>query len=113
MHQRNTTMNDRYLPPLSNLEYQALKADIEANGVLVPVVVDEYGNVIDGFHRTEIATDLGITDYPSRVVFGLTEEQKRHTATGVTAAGQVKYQPARATTTATASRPRQSRLTIR
>lgn len=75
----------RYLPPLTSVEYQALRADIEANGVLVPVVVDEYGNVIDGFNRTEIAADLGIKDYPTRLVSGLTEEEKRHMALGLNA----------------------------
>ena len=39
-------------PPLSDEEYAALKADIAAQGVLVPVVIDEdTGEVIEGHHR--------------------------------------------------------------
>jgi ParB-like chromosome segregation protein Spo0J len=44
-------------------EYEALKADIQKRGVLVPVEKDEDGNILDGHHRTLIADSLGI-DYP-------------------------------------------------
>jgi N6-adenosine-specific RNA methylase IME4 len=42
-------------------EYAALEADIKARGVLVPVEVDEEGNILDGHHRAEIAERLGIS----------------------------------------------------
>jgi ParB-like chromosome segregation protein Spo0J len=63
------------MPPLTPEEIQALYADIEANGVRVPVDVDEDGNILDGHHRVEIATSIGI-GYPVRVLDGLTEAQK-------------------------------------
>jgi len=62
------------LPPLSDEEYQALKADIAAQGVLVPVVIDEdTGEVIEGHHRLRAWTELRaagvkVPDYPKQVV---------------------------------------------
>lgn len=49
------------LPPLSDEEYAALRADIAERGVLVPIVRDQHGNILDGHHRVRIAEDLGIT----------------------------------------------------
>lgn len=47
------------LPDLAPEEYGALKADIAAHGVRVPVVVDaETGAVVDGHHRVRIADEL-------------------------------------------------------
>ena len=67
------------LPPLADTELAELAADISENGVIVPVLVDEEGVVIDGHHRQQIADDLGI-DYPVQVVAGLTEAEKRDRA---------------------------------
>lgn len=55
------------LPELSEDEYEALKADIKARGVQVPIEFDREGNVLDGHHRLRVCEELGITDYP-RVV---------------------------------------------
>lgn len=38
----------------------ALRASIERFGVLVPVVRDQHGNVIDGHHRARLADKLGV-----------------------------------------------------
>jgi ParB-like chromosome segregation protein Spo0J len=38
----------------------ALRASIERFGVLVPVVRDQHGNVIDGHHRARLADSLGV-----------------------------------------------------
>jgi len=38
----------------------ALRASIERFGVLVPVVKDQHGNIIDGHHRARIADQLGV-----------------------------------------------------
>jgi ParB-like chromosome segregation protein Spo0J len=46
-----TTNEYQVLPPLSDEEYQALKEDMAENGMLVPVVQDTAGNIIDGHHR--------------------------------------------------------------
>ncbi len=64
------------LPPLTPDELTALRADIAERGVLVPVVVDEAGTIIDGHSRVAIAQELGIS-YPQEVRAGLTEVEKR------------------------------------
>ena len=68
--------DDRWqlLPPLSDDEFRALKADIAAQGVLVPLVIDEdTGEVIEGHHRLKAWTELRaegvkVPDYPKQVV---------------------------------------------
>jgi transposase-like protein len=73
--------NHRYqvMPDLSPEEYTALKADIDAHGVRIPIEVDEEGNIIDGFTRKRICDELGI-DCPTNPFFGHTEEEKREHA---------------------------------
>ena len=39
------------LPPLEAETYAGLKANVAANGIQVPIVRDEQGNVLDGFAR--------------------------------------------------------------
>lgn len=63
------------LPGLTPEEYADLRDDIAANGVRVPVDVDENGQVLDGHHRSLIAAELGI-DCPRRAVPGLSEADK-------------------------------------
>ena len=60
------------LPPLSGSEFDALTASIKTDGVRVPIIVDEAGNILDGHHRYRIAPDA-----PRRVVKGLTDAGKR------------------------------------
>lgn len=48
------------MPALTDDEFQELRDDIAANGITVPVVVDQHGRVIDGHHRLQIAGLLGI-----------------------------------------------------
>lgn len=63
------------MPPLSADEFESLKQSIRTDGVTVPVIVDEAGNIIDGHHRAMVCRELGI-DYPSRTVEGLSEQEK-------------------------------------
>ncbi len=70
------------LPALSGDEYEALKADIAAHGVLVPVEVDERGDLLDGHHRVRAWTELRaegvkLADYPRVVRGGLSDAEKR------------------------------------
>ncbi len=55
-----TKATNRYqvMPPLSESEYEALKADIAERGVLQPVVFDALGNIIDGHHRQRAIKEL-------------------------------------------------------
>ena len=66
------------VPPLGQDEYDRLRESIEQNGVLVPVITDEHGFILDGHNRVEIARELGLLDsqIPSLVKIGLNEEQK-------------------------------------
>lgn len=63
------------MPDLSPAEYEALKADIAANGVLVPIEVDENGAILDGHNRQRICAELGIAA-PTVTRAGLTEGEK-------------------------------------
>jgi hypothetical protein len=65
------------LPGLAPEQFEALKADIAARGVMVPVMVDEYGAIIDGHNRARACRELGINDYPVDVRSGLSEADKR------------------------------------
>ena len=58
-------------------QYASLKADIQINGVLVPIIRTKTGETIDGHHREKIAAELGIIDIPVRIVTGLGDEQQR------------------------------------
>ena len=48
------------MPPLSETDYAALRADIAERGIIVPIEVDEDGEVLDGHHRVKICAELGI-----------------------------------------------------
>lgn len=67
------------MPPLSAEEYEALKADIAERGILVPVVRDQHGNLLDGHHRERIAAELGI-DCPAEVREAASDEEARDIA---------------------------------
>lgn len=63
------------MPPLSTDEYADLEASIIANGIQVPIIVDDRGVVIDGHHRKAIAEHHGL-HLPSETRQMLTEAQK-------------------------------------
>lgn len=48
------------MPPLTAEERAALAADIAERGVLVPIVTDQHGTILDGHHRKHIADELGV-----------------------------------------------------
>ena len=64
----------QWLSPLGDAEYAALRESIQSYGVMVPVVVDEDGCVIDGYHRVKVCLELGI-DWPRTVLSGLSEAE--------------------------------------
>lgn len=65
------------LPDLAPWEYESLKASIRRFGVILPVVKDEFGSVIDGHQRERACRELGVENYPVLTLRGLTEEEKR------------------------------------
>ena len=68
--------NYQLLPKLSEEDYQRLRADIAERGIMVPVEVDEDGNILDGHHRMAIAQELGIK-CPTVVRQDMAEYDKR------------------------------------
>ena len=69
------------LPPLNDTELEALRADIaERQAVIVPIVIDEARNVIDGANRLRIAAGLGIREVPIEVRVGLSDADKQQLA---------------------------------
>ncbi len=67
------------MPPLSAEEYAALRDDIAERGIVVPVVVDQHGRLLDGHHRRQIADELQI-DCPIEVRQVTDDEDARNVA---------------------------------
>jgi ParB-like chromosome segregation protein Spo0J len=65
------------LPSMAPEQFEALKADIEERGVLTPIDVDEDGHILDGHLRYRACVELGLTDFPTIVRPGLSEEDRR------------------------------------
>jgi N6-adenosine-specific RNA methylase IME4 len=77
-----TGVDYQVMPPLSADDYESLKADIAARGVMVPVEYDEHGNILDGHHRASIWTELtaagaALAPFPRVIRVGFTEAEKR------------------------------------
>jgi hypothetical protein len=71
------------LPQLPPDEYQRLRDDIADNGVQVPIIVDDVGNILDGRHRWLISQELGIDCPVGDPVVGLADHDKRLLAVAV------------------------------
>jgi N6-adenosine-specific RNA methylase IME4 len=56
------------VPPLKEADYNALRENIRAKGVLVPLDVTAAGVVLDGHHRLRAARELGLETVPVRLV---------------------------------------------
>lgn len=65
------------MPDLPAWEFTALKESIKQHGVIIPIVRDENGTIIDGHHRDRACHELKIKDVPTITLAGLTDEQKR------------------------------------
>ena len=52
--------HEQLFDSLSEATEKALRASIRRFGVLVPIVVDQHGRMIDGRHRKRIADELGV-----------------------------------------------------
>ena len=71
------------LPDLPPDEFDALKADIAQRGIQYHVIQDEKGHTLDGHQRERAAKELGIKNYPIKVLAGLTDEEKWHYALSI------------------------------
>jgi len=65
------------MPELPTWEFEALKESIRQHGVIVPIIRDEKGTIIDGHHRDRACRELKVKDVPTITLAGLTDEQKR------------------------------------
>lgn len=72
------------LPPS---QYRLLVADIRERGVLVPIEIDEEGEILDGHHRYSACIEIGIdpNEIPTIVRTGFTELEKRSHARSLNA----------------------------
>jgi transposase-like protein len=71
----DTTHPYQVFPDLPPEAREALKKDILRHGVRIPVDKDEEGHTLDGHQREAICLEFGLV-CPSRIVTGLTEEEK-------------------------------------
>jgi 16S rRNA G966 N2-methylase RsmD len=67
---------DGLIPKITDEEYQRLKQDINENGVLVPIVVDENKGIIDGINRLTAASELGHKTVPFQIHPSLSKKEK-------------------------------------
>ncbi len=65
------------MPELPSWEFNALKESIRQHGVIVPIIRDESGTIIDGHHRDQACRELKIKNVPTITLAGLTDDQKR------------------------------------
>ena len=64
------------LPPLSPAAYETLKASIAENGVEVPMIEDEKGNLIDGKYREQACNELGVAC--PKIIRKFASEHEKH-----------------------------------
>lgn len=67
------------MPPLTPEEYTALEASILEHGILSPVITDEAGVILDGHHRSKIASEHSLS-CPKQILYGLDDTAKRGVA---------------------------------
>jgi len=66
-------------PPLAEDELEDLREAARKYGILMPLVRDEHGEIIDGRHRAMVARELGI-EPPEITLADLDEREKREVA---------------------------------
>ena len=67
-------------PDLPPEEFESLKRDIAERGVQVAIEITPEGEILDGHQRLRACRELGIRNYPRRIVSGLDDQGKRHHA---------------------------------
>jgi len=80
-----TLLFEHLLPSISAEEYERLKKDIAANGVVVPVAVDEKMGIIDGINRLRAASELGQKTVPFFIHHNVSMKDKRELAISLNA----------------------------
>jgi len=75
-----TPLFENLVPKITDEEYQRLKEDIESNGVLVPIALDESSGVIDGLNRLRAVSELEHKSVPFHIHANLGKKEKRELA---------------------------------
>lgn len=73
-------MNDLYriLPPHSAAERKAIFESIKAEGLKSPLIIDEFGEIIDGHLRRDICDELGLAWHSEAIIRDrLNDDQKK------------------------------------
>ena len=52
--------NYQIFPEMPPAEFAVLKDSIEEHGVEVPIIVDQRGAIVDGYHRSQACDELGV-----------------------------------------------------
>lgn len=68
------------LPRLTDSERSQLRESIKKSGVLSALLVTDKGIIIDGEERYSIIKELGIKNFPQRILAKVTEEQRQEMA---------------------------------
>jgi len=67
------------IQPFANLDAAteaALRASIERFGVILPIVKDQHGRILDGNQRARIAAELGV--FPDEITVSVKDEDEAH-----------------------------------
>jgi site-specific DNA-methyltransferase (adenine-specific) len=67
-------------PDLPPEEFETLKRDVAERGVQVAIEMTPEGEILDGHQRLRVCQELGIRNYPRRIVGGLDDQGKRYHA---------------------------------
>jgi site-specific DNA-methyltransferase (adenine-specific) len=71
-----TEMFEHFSSENEEQDYENLKNDIARFGVHVPILIDEFGNIIDGARRAKACPELMMKDIPVTIIANLTEQEK-------------------------------------
>ncbi len=74
---KTSTVPFQLMPDLPTWEFESLKESIRKYGVIIPIVKDETGAILDGHHREKACQELGIKNIPTITLAGLTDDEKR------------------------------------
>jgi len=64
------------VPKLSPQEYESLQTSIKVNGLLIPLIVNQNGVLLDGYHRYRACQELGIKPQVEAKIFPGPLEEK-------------------------------------
>ena len=70
----------QFFEDISPEEFEILKEDIRLRGVQTAIEITPEGEILDGHQRHRACMELGLIDFPRRIILGLDEDGKIHHA---------------------------------